>query len=180
MPHPRRAAALTLGLLAAGLSACSVSSPLTIASSGAALAETRAIAIEEADEADTTRSQFADALASAFAQRAIAADPEARTLADFSLAMRDAEQGVLRGNGSEGANEGEDAEQDWIAAPRKARRFDECEAKQLRGTLVLLDRVTGTVVYRGSGEATECQFGEAQIADLAERLVADALRTQAD
>lgn len=176
MPHPRRTAALTLGLLAAGLSACSVSSPLTIASSGAALAETRAIAIEEADRAYTTRSQFADALSAAFAQRAIAADPEARTLADFSLAMRDAEQGVLRGNGSEG----EDAEQDWIAAPRKARRFDECEAKQLRGTLVLLDRATGKVIYRGSGEATECQFGEAQIAALAERLVADALRTEAD
>lgn len=178
MPHPRRTAALTLGLLAAGLSACSVSSPLTIASSGAALAETRAIAIEAADGADTTRSQFADALAAAFAQRAIAADPEARTLADFSLAMRDAEQGVLRGNGN--GSEGEDAEQDWIAAPRKARRFDECEAKQLRGTLVLLDRATGKVIYRGSGEATECQFGEAQIAALAERLVADALHTEAD
>ncbi|MEO0463182.1 MAG: hypothetical protein AAF127_08630 [Pseudomonadota bacterium] len=98
---------------------------------------------------------------------------DAPLLADYSMALGDAANGVLRGKGryTEGKQE-----QDWITSPRRKRRFDKCEAQRLRGTLVLYDRASGQKVYRGSGEAVECEFGDAEIAALAQQLVDDAIR----
>ncbi|MEO1731377.1 MAG: hypothetical protein AAFR64_11630 [Pseudomonadota bacterium] len=158
------------------LSACSVSSPLAVSSSrpeaSAGLTAGAAIALETADNPSSLRGRFAAALSQEFADNAITLDPDAALLADFSIAQSDASGGILRGEGKAVENE---EEQDWAAAPREDRTFDECEAQRLRASFVIYSRAQGTVTYRGTVEAIECRFDDATLAEFAASLVKDAL-----
>ncbi len=155
------------------LTACSVSAPLAVRSTtGLAPAQPAQIALSLPDEGgETLKGQFADALQQSLSGRGIAA-PEAALIADYAISMGPAEIGVQQPQ-----DEAEPLERDpdWIAPPRPARRFDECKAQELRGTLLVLDRSSGAVTYRGQGTVVECEFGDAEIAELADGLVADYL-----
>ena len=118
------------------------------------------------------RGQFASALSAAFAQRGISLQDTATLVADYSVSQRSAELGIQHARDAQDASPGE---AQWIDPPREPRRFDRCEAQELRGTLILVDRNSGEAVYRGTGAATECGFGEAAIRSLADGLVADYL-----
>lgn len=158
--------------LAFGLSACAVSTPLAITSTGQGLGSTSSVSLDSQEQPSSDRSRFGAALRSAFESRSIGFSADAPVLADFSVSQGDASAGVLAGKGEDT----EDPDQrDWIATPRRSRSFDKCEAQRLRATLVLYDRASGAIIYRGSGEATECDFGQAEMAAMADGLVADAL-----
>jgi hypothetical protein len=155
------------------LAGCAVSSPFAIQSTGAGPQRETSITLASAAEADSTRGHFARALEQAFAARSVRVAEGAPLLADFSATVSLAQSGVLRGKGD---TVEASAEPDWIAAPRRPRRFDKCDAQRLRATLVVYDRANGAITYRGSGEGTDCAFDDGAIADLADRLVADAMR----
>lgn len=161
------------------LGACAVSSPLQIQStnSGALAARTISLEIAEGD-AGTARGGYAAALRSAFARHDISLDPGAPVVAEFAFSISDASDGIVAGKPE--ISDGE-TEHDWMATPREQRRFDRCDAQRMRGTLVLFDKDKSAMVYRGRASQIECDFGEADIAALADRLVADALgRAEAD
>lgn len=154
--------------------ACSVSSPLVVRSNvsdGLSPNAQIAIARVEGGGAPLAR-QFVDALTAALEARSIEISPEGGLIADYAVAAGPAEIG-LRETGR--ALAVPTSAPEWIAAPRPRKRFDECDAQQLRGTLLLIDRSTGQTLYRGQGAATECEFGEDHIRELAEKLVADFL-----
>lgn len=160
--------------LAAGLplAACAVATPLAITSTGAGMARGSAVALELPQDRMSERGRFSAALIKAMMERSVTLDDQAALLADFSMTTAPASGGVLKGTG---ANVEGEPEKDWIAAPRPGRRFDKCEAKRLRATLILYDRSSRNIVYRGSGEATDCAFDDADLAALASGLVEDAL-----
>ena len=162
-------------LCALPLAACAVSSPLAISSTGEGAARGLSVTIEQPESASGLRGQFADALSAAFASQSVAVAKDSQLIADFSVSQAPAAAGVLSGKG----DKPEIAPEDWIAQPREKRRFDECEAQRLRATLVLYDRTTSTMVYRGTGSATECDFSEADFAAMADSLVKDALSKSA-
>lgn len=159
---------------ATALGACSVSEPLEVRSATNASDPQRSaitFAIAE-EEAGTLRGRFALALIDAFAARGVAAQSEARLVADYSVSEGSAEIGIRRRSDPDSVlEEGEG----WIDPPRNSRRFDRCKARELRGTLVLVDRQTGALVYRGTGTATECEFDDAALRALADGLVAESL-----
>jgi len=168
--------------MAAMLASCAVAKPLAITSAGPGIARGSTVAITMPEQRLSERGRFSDALSKAMMARnvqvseappsGVERDKKAQLLADFSVSTTDASSGVLKGEGRYAEGE---AEQDWITPPRRDRRFDECEAKRLRATLVLFDASTGEMVYRGSGEATDCEFDDAELTTLAGQLVEDAL-----
>ncbi|MGB3469536.1 MAG: hypothetical protein WBA51_01785 [Erythrobacter sp.] len=167
-------AAVSMGAL---LASCAVATPLAITSTGPGIARGSSVAMTMPEQSQSERGRFSNALGKAMMARNVEVsevepDKKAELLADFSVSITDASSGVLNGKGQYAEGE---AEQDWITPPRRDRRFDKCEAKRLRATLVLFDANTGKMVYRGSGEATDCEFDDADLAALADRLVEDAL-----
>ncbi len=155
------------------LSACSVSAPLTVRSTtGTATTGPAKVVLSLPDDGgETLKGQFAGALQQSFSGRGLAAS-DGGLIADYAISMGPAEIGLQQPQ-----DEAERLERDpeWIVPPRRARRFDKCEAQELRGTLLLLDRTSGAVTYRGQGTLVECDFSDAEIAELADGLVADYL-----
>ncbi len=154
------------------LASCAVSTPIEVHSiTATAVDQPAQIAIalsEGGDEALKTR--FAAALIGSFADRGISVAEDGILVADYALSISPAEIGVQN---AEARDNPSTKQAEWIALPRSPRRFDKCEALSLRGTLFLLDRTTGTAAYRGRGHATDCEFDDAAIRELADRLVAD-------
>ena len=167
-----------LGLLAGCalvLSGCAVSVPLTINSAtDESAARPAQIAIAMPDDSDETlKARFASALASAFDGQGITAGQDGALIADYSVSIASAEMGLR------GADPSSDPGSDgWIATPREPRRFDECDAMMMRGTLLLLDRADSSIAYRGQGTAIECEFDDAAVRDMADQLVADFIAQQ--
>lgn len=155
------------------LSACAVSTPLTITSVGDESAQRPAqIAIAMPDDDLSLKARFAGALAQAFDRQGISVADEGVLVADYAVSIGSAEMG-LRGGAPGTGNETSEDDDGWIAISREPRRFDQCEAQMMRGTLLLLDRTDGSLAYRGQGMAIECDFDDADWRALADQLVAD-------
>ena len=159
--------------LASVLAACAVAAPLTLESVGSVGGKTPTISLSISSKSTTPpRAKFGDALAKAFTDNAALLDDKGGLLADFALSIGAASDGVLRGDAKSAEVENNP---DWIAPPRKSGRFDKCDAKRMRGTLVLLDRETSETVYRGTADQIDCEFGDGDITNMAHALVKDAL-----
>lgn len=157
-----------LAALAGWTTACSVSEPLSVQSLSNGLAPDKvALRVAEGD-AGTERGRFAAALVQAFSQQSFVVDPNGSSVADYAFSLGDAADGVARGDAPS-------TDPDWLAQPRKAGRFDKCDAKRMRGTLVLMNRNSGTQVYRGNASRVECDFSDEDVAAMADALVRDAI-----
>jgi hypothetical protein len=157
-----------IAVIAGMLGACSVAQPLDMQSVSKNLMRGGlSLTVEQAD-AGTDRGRFGGALRDAFAMQGMASTPGGGLIADYAYALTDASAGVANGEIKSG-------EIDWISAPRDSRRFDKCDAKRMRGTLVLFDRATGAQVYRGSASRIDCAFAAADMAEMAQALVKDAM-----
>lgn len=114
------------------------------------------------------RGNFGAALAEALAARSITTAQGAPIIAEFAIAVREAEAGIADPAGSTNDSI------DWESRPRPRDWFDTCNATRLRATLLLLDRTEGTIRYRGVAETDDCNYDEVHLAELAEALVSDA------
>lgn len=167
--------------MALALSACAVSAPLQVSthevSPNAKLQKTIELALSPEDTGQ--RLMFAKALESAFTANSISVQlPGTKAsgglIADYALSSAEATAGVVEA-GKEVARSGQP---DWTAEPRKRGLFsflDRCKETRLRGTLVLFDRTTGSIAYRGSADAGKCDIDQQTIDNLANSLVADAI-----
>ena len=165
---------LAVAVSVAALAGCAVTAPLTLDSTGRVDGQSPKVAITvSTDDASPTRTAFGTALVKAFGVNSFAVDPKAGLLADFALSIGAASDGVLSGDAKSSEIENNP---DWIATPRKSKRLDECDAKRMRGTLVLIDRATSAQVYRGTAEQIDCEFSDRDITIMASTLVNDAIR----
>ncbi len=162
------------------LSACAVSSPLAVQSTRADIAaQNMQIAIALPDDGEQTlKARFAAALMGSVSSSRLAISPDGQLVADYAISTGSAELGVLSSQGVQSSQGGQSSEngQDepvWIAPPREPKRFDECEAMVLRGSLLLIDRNTGIAVYRGTGTMTDCDFDDDDLREMADGLIAD-------
>ena len=155
------------------LTACAVSTPVQIRSTGDGSTARTGVTINSPEE-DTSsdRGRLAAALEEAFSSRSIANQPQAELIADYALSTNDAAGGIA--TNSDGT---QTQEPNWIIAPRDKRRFDRCGAKRMLATLILFNRTSGALVYRGQAAKIECEFEDADITKMAEKLVSDALKT---
>jgi len=168
---------LVLASCCLALGACSVAGPLAVrstvgdvaASSVPGNAAQISVALDQV-EGDTLNAQFGRSLHGAMSNHGIAMATDGELIADFALSKGSAAIGV-----QEPQDQSERLENPpvWISPPRQTRRFDQCEAQELRGTLLLIDRASGAVAYRGKGTLVDCDFDDAAIGALANGLVAD-------
>lgn len=175
---PKRLCGTLFGAAATALAlgACTVSTPLTIESSGnrAGMRDVSvALAIPDTQEA-AIRRDFATALSNALGDQNVTLSDSGELLADFAIANGSASVGVQL---KPDPQAGEADQTRWISTPRRPKRFDECDAQVLRGTLVLIGRADGGIVYRGKAAMTECEFSKADIDILAQALVEDFVST---
>ncbi len=165
------------------LSACAVSAPLQVAthevSPKAQFQEPVELALSPEDKGQ--RVMFAEALGRAFRSNSISLQPPGTKaakglIADYALSSAHAGAGVVEA-GKEVARDGQP---EWAAEPRKRGLLgflDRCKETRLRGTLVLFDRVSGSIIYRGSANSGGCGITQEAIDSLATSLVADAVAT---
>lgn len=157
---------------AAGLSACAVSAPLSIDSTGSLRGTSQSIVMSvSTEDATPARAVFGGALIKTFAANSIQGSDKGALLIDFAVSIGDASSGILAGE-QQPTEDG--AESNWIAEPRKSRRFDKCRPKRLSGSLVVIDRATSAPVYTGHASRVECDFNDRDIEKLAEALANDA------
>ncbi len=156
-------AALLVGTTS--LSACAVKQPLAIQSTGQPVAAESTISLVEMADGSAQQNLIQAAFAKAMARHSLTIAPGAPLLAEIVATERPAQLGLAK----------DTSEVDWNSEPRKQHWLDKCEAKTLRGTLVITERSSGAIQYRGTGEIIDCGFEAADYDRMAERLVADAM-----
>ncbi len=114
------------------------------------------------------RGAFGKALTEAFRENDVQVSGDGQLIADFALAERNAQSGVADPAASSSENV------IWTSQPRDRGLLDRCDARRVRATLVILDRASGEVTYRGVAEASDCAIDDEHITALARALVADA------
>lgn len=153
------------------LPGCAVDSPFAISSTSLGTPARLAITMTTASADEPERARLGHALRRAFGEGSASLANDGRYLADYSVSWRDAEGGLTASVDAADA-----AAIEWQVRPRRPRLIDGCDAQRMRATLVLLDRQTGTMAYRGEGDATGCRFTDQSIDEVADALVADALQ----
>lgn len=154
------------------LAGCAVYQPASVQSQPAAKIVISAVEFPApeptADHGDNLRSRWAAALGQSFRAKSVTVHSGAPYIADFALSVRDAKSGV-----ADAASTAEHI--DWQSPPRSSRFLDECSAKKLRGTLVVFDRASGKIVYRGESESEDCNFDRSALETMAVQIVSDLL-----
>lgn len=163
-----RSAVVALAMLA--LAGCNVAAPLAIDSTGPGLSAQALVAMPADASPGSDPARLGAALQRAFSAHSVTVGKDGRYLADYAVSFRDAEGGLTTSTAAP-----DEKSIDWEARPRDGRLFDGCKAQRMRATLVLLDRQSGAMVYRGEGEATDCSFSDEAMDEVAMALVADAL-----
>lgn len=149
---------------------CNVATPLALDSTGPGLSAQALVAMPADTKPGSDSARLGAALQRAFSAHAVNVGKDGRYLADFAVSFRDAEGGLTTSTAAAG-----EKSIDWQARPRESRLFDGCKAQRMRATLVLFDRQSGAMIYRGEGEATDCSFSDEAMDEVAMALVADAL-----
>lgn len=161
-------AAAACALLLAG---CSVARPLEVLPTTAQFSEVSAFAVYlPPEQAEGPASGFRTEFAGALQRAGIALDPQARLVADVSMAEGPAEIGIAR---LPAAQQAGPQETGWLAQPRDKRLLDECPARRLKAVASLFDRQTGERVFRSESVAVACTFSAADRQAAADALVAD-------
>ena len=160
--------AIALLVLPAALSACAVTAPVEITTTSGVLPPSSSVELAEFPTDESLRGRFGAALAEAMAEAAVRVDDGSPVIAEFAIAERSASTGTADPEAST------PEAIVWSSEPRDSNWLDECEARRLSGTLVLLSRDDGSLLYRGVAEATDCAFDETHFDAMAQALVSDA------
>lgn len=159
-----------LGVLFAALTipACTVPSDITLSSTAEPVAGQGAVAMAREDSEDGMRATFAAALRKSLQDNTVGIADSAPLILEYSISQRDAETGIADPL-QPGATD-----VTWQSDERKSKLFDGCDVTRLRAGLLLVDRASGTVAYRGTGDMDTCAVTDGQVRQLAEALIADA------
>lgn len=150
------------------LSACAVGAPPSIVASDGSLSE-RSVQLAPLEDNRGQRAEFAAAIERALGAHSVQLAHDAPLIAEFAIAERSATAGEADPEAS--SNE----TIVWTSEPRDHEFLDQCDARRLRATLVLIDGRDGSLAYRGVAEATDCEFDSAYLDQMATALVGDAL-----
>lgn len=164
-----RSRAFFASALAVALAGCAVATPAQITSTQGAMPTGVTVRMAASEADGSLRSAFAAALEQSLQAHGVTIETGGAMIAEFGIGARDASAGVANPAVSTPDNIV------WESLPRESQWYDECEAIRLRATLVLLDRAEGTLAYRGVAESDVCSYSQADLRQLADVLVADAL-----
>ena len=151
------------------LPSCGVPPDITLSSSAAPVASITRISMPPEQDEGAVRAQFGSAVRSALQDRSVSLVEEAPLILEYSISARDAETGIADPlqPGAEDVT--------WQSDERKSRLFDGCDVTRLRAGLLLVERASGAVAYRGTGDMDTCAVSDTKVRQLAEALVADAI-----
>lgn len=150
------------------LAACAVTTPVDVTATLGALPGATSVEVAPFSDDDSMRDRFGTALTDAFADANVRVATDSPVIAEFAIAERSATSGVADPEASS------DEAIVWSSEPRDNDLLDKCVARRMRGTLVLLSRTDGSLLYRGVAESTDCDFEDSHFAAMANALVADA------
>lgn len=155
-----------LGAALISLPACSINSAPLIERTGSGISGTSTVALVGASETPT-QSTFRMALERHFSSYGITLSNAGTFVVDYSISARPAEIGLATAKSDE---------IDYISIPRDREFLQECGPQRLRATMVIFDRVTGSLQYRGVREINLCDVSATSIEEMAAELVKDAQR----
>ncbi|MGB7374605.1 hypothetical protein [Pontixanthobacter sp.] len=158
-----------LGMMMISLQACSINSAPVIERTGTGIARTSTVTLVGASETQT-QSQFRAALERHFSSYGIAQTEAGSFVVDYSISARPAEIGLARDD-ADGKAAGEI---DYVSIPRDNQFLQKCGPQRLRATLVIFDRASGALSYRGIREINLCDVSVTSIEEMAAALVKDA------
>lgn len=161
------AGALVLPLLAG----CAINKDLRLDVQGEGLPANTAVSIRTAPADNPLATQFAGALAGAFAENGHAVTEAAPVTAVFAFTRRSRSIGAAE---ERPAADGGEPAIAWISSPARKRALQACKGERLRATLALYSRPANGLVYRATGEVDGCDFTEADLDALAKALVGGA------
>ena len=159
---------LTATAAALALSSCTVPADITLSSVAEPVSAQGAVSMAEEAESDGTRATFAAALRKTLQDSSVAVADNAPLILEYSLSKRDAETGIADPL-QPGATD-----VTWQSDERTSKLFDGCDVTRFRAGLLLVDRASGTVAYRGTGDMDTCSVTDGQVRQLARALVSDA------
>lgn len=151
------------------LSSCAIPTDIALSSTGPAAQRITGVSITAPEDEAAMRGEFAVALRSALQSHSVAVADNAPIILEYSVSERDAETGIAD------TPPAGSTEVSWQSKKRKSRLFDNCDVNRIRAGLLLVDRTSGAVAYRGTGDLDTCAVTGEQLRDLAEALVSDAL-----
>ena len=151
-----------------GLTGCAISSDLVVNSTGRSAAALTEIQLQTAEEDGSMRRTFAEALEAELLKQNVTFQENAPVIAEYSIAVRQADTAIADGSTASGE------EIAWLSKGRKRRNLDRCDALRVRGALMLVDRASGAVIYKGSADVDTCAASDALVGSLATALVRDA------
>lgn len=154
--------------VALALSSCTVPADITLSSIAEPVSAQGAVAMAQEDGEAGTRATFASALRKTLQDSSVAIAEDAPLILEYSVSQRDAETGI-----ADPLQPGT-TDVTWQSDERKSKLFDGCDVTRLRGGLLLVERASGTVAYRGTGDMDTCAVTDGQVRQLAQALVADA------
>lgn len=164
------------GFASLGLSACTVATPAAITSAQNPPASTPITSVEfvSQDDEHAMRTRFMNALSTSFAGQGVSVAAGADYIADFTIAQRPAQLGLLEANG---------AEESAAKAPTSdfsPRWFHSCKPDKVSASLVIYAKANGMLHSKSEGEFLACResaSGESsELQALAELLTARALK----
>ena len=154
---------------------CVVHSPATIQQreGSAANVNVRTITLLESEGDQGLRTNFRNHLHRAFAEHAVSQDDAAEIIGDFAISSMPSEMALISSSADAGK-----AVTEAKSSARRAYLLDNCPAKRFRASLILFQRGSGEPIYRAESEAQGCINDPVPLAELADKLVDDALLAQ--
>lgn len=166
--RPRSAFAAGIVLTLPLLASCAINRDLRLDTQGPGLPADAAVSIRTVPADSEPATQFATALADAFAGNGHVVQDGAPVTAVFGFSQRSRATGTAQVSP---AADGRPPEINWTSAPARKLAFQACEGERLRAMLALYSRDEKTLIYRGTGEIDGCSFSQADIEALAKALV---------
>lgn len=157
------------GVLAVTLSACSVSTAPLIERTGPGISTSTTVTLTGAS-GTPTQDKFRAALERHFASYGIPVSNSGALVVDYSMSARPAEIGLATTRPDPVAG----TAVDYVSIPREDEFLQECRPQRLRATMVIFDRGSGSLQYRGVREITLCDISATSIEEMAAELVKDA------
>ena len=155
--------------MASAMAGCAVTTPASITSTEGAMPAGSSVRMAASAPDGSLRTAFATALEQSLQTHGVVLDADGGMIAEFGIAARSAQTALANPDAST------PEAIVWESLPAESHWYDECAVIRLRATLVLLDREAGTISYRGVAESDVCAYSQADLQQLANLLVADAL-----
>lgn len=159
------------------IASCAVHSPPKIQHSTGNVVGISSITLLSSEGDKGGRTSFQKHLYNAFQVRGVSENENSSVIGDFAISALPGDM-ALASFQKETSRNNDRPSIEVKSDARHAHLFDNCEPIRIRATLILLQRGTGKLIHRAESEAQACKDSTLPLANMADKLVHNALDKQ--